>query len=345
MDIVVQPVVLAGGAGTRLWPVSTETRPKHLLKLLGEGTLLERTLARVADESLFRKPIIVCAEAQADEIAQSAPDCRLILEPFPRGSAAAIAMAAQAAGREEVLLVLPSDHQIADPAPLIEAVRKALPVAETGRLVTFGITPTRPESGYGYIRSGEAIADGIFETASFVEKPVKEVAEQLAASGAAYWNSGMFLFAAGALLDELGRHAPEIHAATSAAMAGATGQGNFIRPDSDALEACPATSIDYAVMERSDRIAVVPIELDWSDVGSWAAVYDLSAEDADGNVVAGGSQVRGGHGCLVRSDGPRVIAIGVNDLVIVATAGQVLVVPRSEAQRVREAAALSVKPR
>ena len=343
MATVVQPVVLAGGAGTRLWPISTESRPKHLLELLESGTLLEHTLARVADPSLFQKPMIVCAEAQAEEILAETPDSRLILEPVPRGSAAAIAMAAQAVGSDAVLLILPSDHHIGDFPPLIEAIRKAFPVAQAGRLVTFGIRPTHAESGYGYIRSGAAIAENVLEAESFVEKPPRDVAEQLAASGAAYWNSGMFLFTAGALLDELERHAPEIHSATSAAMAAARRQGNLIRPDAEYLEHCPATSIDYAVMERSDRIAVVPVELDWSDVGTWSAVYDLSAKDADGNAVDDGSHVLGGRGCLVRSAGPRVIAIGVEDLVIVATADEVLVVPRSEAQRVREAAALSAK--
>jgi len=344
MGMVVQPVVLAGGAGTRLWPVSTEERPKHLLELLGRGTLLERTLARVSDDTLFRKPIVVCAEAQTDEISASAPGCPLILEPFPKGSAAAIALAAEAADPDEVLLVLPSDHHIADAAPLFEAVRKAEIVATEGRLVTFGIRPTRTETGYGYIRSGASIGNGVFEAASFVEKPSQDVAEELTASGTAYWNSGMFLFTARALLAELQRHAPEIHEATSAAMAGAEKRGTVTRPDTEALKRSPATSIDYAVMEHSDRIAVIPIDLEWSDVGSWAAVYDLSTKDTDGNVIDEGSHVLAGSGCLVKSDGPRVVAIGVEDLVIVATKDQVLVVPRSEAQRVREAAALQNKP-
>lgn len=343
MGTVVQPVVLAGGAGTRLWPTSTEGRPKHLLDLFGSGTLLERTLDRFSDAAMFARPMIVCAEPQAEQVGLLAPDCRLILEPFPRGSAAAIAMAAETAGRDDVLLVLPSDHDIADPTPLLDAIRRALPVARAGRLVTFGIKPKHAETGYGYIRSGAPISEGVFEAQSFVEKPPQGVAEQLAASGSAYWNSGMFLFTAGTLLDELKRHAPDIHAASSAAMVNAGTEGSLMRPDAEALDPSPATSIDYAVMEHSDRIAVVPIHLDWSDVGSWASVYELSAKDADGNVVADGSHVLDGHGCLVRSDGPQVVAIGVEDLVIVATADQVLVVPRSQAQRVREAASLTEK--
>jgi mannose-1-phosphate guanylyltransferase/mannose-1-phosphate guanylyltransferase/mannose-6-phosphate isomerase len=313
------------------------------LELLGPGTLLDRTLARVSGPALFRTPIIVCAEAHAGHIGRAAPDSTLILEPFPRGSAAAIAMAAEAVDRDTVLLVLPSDHDIADPAPLLEAIQRALPAVYAGRLITFGIAPTRAESGYGHITSGAEIDCGVFEAASFVEKPPKDEAGRLTASGSAFWNSGMFLFTAGTLLDELKAHAPEIHAATSAAMEGAREQGNLLQPDAALLAPSPSTSIDYAVMENSDRIAVVPIALDWSDVGTWAAVYDLSAKDPEGNVIGEGSHVIDGRGCLVRSDGPRVVAIGVDDLVIIATADEVLIVPRSEAQRVREAAEIAGK--
>ena len=300
--------------------------------------MLEQTLARVADRELFEPPIIVCAANQADEIGRAAPSCSLIVEPFPRGSAAAIAFAAHAVDRDTVLLVLPSDHHIADPAPLLDAVGKALPVAQEGRLVTFGIRPTRPETGYGYITAGEAIVEGVFQTKGFVEKPAPEAARELLDSGTAYWNSGMFLFTAGSMLDELERHAPAIRSAAGAAIADASVQGNRTTPDGSALQACPSTSIDYAVMEHSDRIAVVPLELNWSDVGSWAAVYDLAEKDDEGNVVEDGSKALGSRGCFIRSDGPKVVAVGVQDLVVVATADAVLIVPRSEAQRVREAA-------
>ena len=235
------------------------------------------------------------------------------------------------------MLVLPSDHHIADPKPLLDAIRKATPVAQAGRLVTFGIRPTRPETGYGYITSGPPLSEGVFEASGFVEKPGAEAAQGLMDSGTAYWNSGMFLFSAGTLLDELKRHAPEIEAAAAAASAAATRDANRTMPDGGALQACPSTSIDYAVMEHSDRIAVVPLELDWSDVGSWAAVYDLALKDGEGNVVEDGSRAIDSSGCLIRSNGPKIVAIGVEDLVIVATADAVLVVPRSEAQRVREA--------
>jgi mannose-1-phosphate guanylyltransferase len=330
--------VLAGGAGTRLWPASTADRPKHLLELVGEGTLLQQTLDRLGDHDLFEAPIIVCADGQSEAIVEDALASRLIVEPMPRGSAAAIALAASAVAPDTVLLILPSDHHLANVHPLLDAVRRALPVAREGLLVTFGICPGRPETGYGYIVAGKAISNGIFEAQSFVEKPDVATAEQLLRTGTAYWNSGMFLFRAEAFLDELERHAAAINSAARNAMAAAVADGSRLRPASAPLEKCPATSIDYAVMEHSDRIAVVPVDLDWSDVGSWAAVYELAAKDADGNVVGEGSRAIDSRNCLIRSEGPKVVAIGVEDLVIIATADGVIVVPRSESQRVREAA-------
>lgn len=338
MAKAVQPVVLAGGAGTRLWPISTETRPKHLLQIVGSGTMLTQTLERVSDGALFEPPIIVGAAPQADEIASIAVEATLILEPCARGSAAAVAFAAFSVPADAVLLVLPSDHHVIDPAPLLDAVRRGLPAARSGRLVTFGIQPTHAETGYGYIVGGAVIEDGVLNADSFVEKPGKDAAEKLIQTGNAFWNSGMFMFAASAYLEELQRHAPQIYDATKAAFEQATHVGRRTTPHADALTDCPSTSIDYAVMERSDRVAVIPIELDWSDVGSWAAVYDLGAKDEDGNVTSENCRAIDSSGCLVRSDGPSIVTISVHDLVVIATADHVLIVPRSEAQRVREAA-------
>lgn len=346
MDKLVQPVILAGGSGTRLWPISIPSRPKHLLQIVGEGTMLEQTIARVRSREFSGVPIIVGAGAQADEVARLAPNARLILEPCPRGSAAAVAFAALAVPPESLLLILPSDHRIEDPTPLHEAVRRALPAAESGRLITFGIQPAGPETGYGYITGGDAISDGVFEARSFVEKPAKDVAASLVASGKAFWNSGMFMFQAGAFLAELHRHAPEIAASVRASMEAANVDGDRIRPDEAALANCPSTSIDYAVMEHSDRIAVVPMQLDWSDVGSWAAVHEIEPKDANGNAVDANSYVLGSSGCLVKSTGPQVVVIGGEKLMVIATPDHVLVAPISEAQRVREAAELlKAKPK
>jgi mannose-1-phosphate guanylyltransferase len=340
MATQVQPVILAGGSGTRLWPISTENRPKHLLEIVGSGTMLEQTLARVGNADLFSTPIIVGAASQADEFARFASECRLVLEPIPRGSAAAVALAAMAVEREDVLLILPSDHHIGDRRPLFEAVRRALSVAQQGRLVTFGIRPAHAETGYGYITAGGKIAEGVLEASSFVEKPTLQAASELADSGAAFWNSGMFLFSAGAFLDELKVHAPAIHDAAEGATSAALVEGRRTMPDRTALENCPATSIDYAVMEHSRRLAVVPIDLDWSDVGNWAAVYDLADKDSDGNVLDERSHAIGTRGSLLRSQGPQIVTIGMENLIVIATGEHVLVAPLSEAQRVREAAEL-----
>lgn len=305
--------------------------------------MLEQTLERVSDTEMFLPATIVGAVDQADEIKAVAPTIELILEPKPCGSAAAVAFAAFAVPGDTVLLVLPSDHHIADRAPLIEAIRRGAYAAKAGRLVTFGIKPVRAETGYGYITAGGALGTGVREAISFIEKPDAARASELVQSGDAFWNSGMFMFSAETFLEELRKHAPEIYGAAQSAMAAASKEAYRTWPDGGALDDCPSISIDYAVMERSDRIAVVPIELDWSDVGTWAAVYDLSAKNSEGNVVSEGSHVIDGHGCLVRSEGPRVVAIGVEDLVVIATPEEVLIVPRSEAQRVREAADIAGK--
>ena len=313
----IRPVILSGGAGTRLWPLSRADRPKQFLALVGGESLLRATARRA---SAWGAPIVVAAREQALAVRAEVPDARLVLEPCARGTAAAVALAALAAGEGELLLVMPSDHHIVDEAAFRAAVETAAPLARDGWLVTFGIAPDRAETGYGYIRRGEALADGAFRAARFAEKPDRETAKAWLAEGGWDWNAGIFLFEREALLGAFRTHAPAILAAA---------EGDF-------AEAPPA-SIDTALMEKADRVAVVPAAMGWTDIGSWEALHALGPLDGDGNLLTGDVVAPDSRNCLVRSDGPVVVALGVEDLVIVATERAVLVVPRGETQRVREA--------
>ncbi|MBV9884413.1 MAG: mannose-1-phosphate guanylyltransferase/mannose-6-phosphate isomerase, partial [Sphingomonadaceae bacterium] len=335
---LILPVILCGGAGSRLWPLSRAQRPKQMLDLLGEGAMLAATTARVADGAMFAPPVLVAGADQAEAIEAVLPEVgHLILEPAARNTAPAIALAALAAGDEDILLVLPSDHRIGDPAAFRDAVRRALPFAQEGWIVTFGMKAERAETGYGYIERGPAIGDGVHQAARFVEKPDAATAAAYLAGGGHDWNSGIFLMRAGTCLDALARYAPEIEAAARAAMAAARSEGRRLLPDAAAFAASPSRSIDYAVMEQAEKVAVVPVSIGWSDVGSWEALYDVSPRDGDGNAVAGDVLALGAQGCLIRSEGPLVAAIGVEDLVVIATKDAVLIVPRAESQRVKDA--------
>jgi mannose-1-phosphate guanylyltransferase/mannose-6-phosphate isomerase len=332
------PVILSGGSGTRLWPLSRAGRPKQMLDLLGAGSMLGVTAARVADAALFAAPVLVAGAAQAEAIEAALPDLgSLIVEPAAANTAPAIALAAFAADEDDVLLVLPSDHQIGDPAGFRDAVARALPFAQDGWLVTFGMKAERGETGYGYIERGPALGEGVHQAARFVEKPDAATAGRYAAGGRHDWNGGIFLMRAGSFLDALRAHAPEIAAATGAAMARAGREGRRILPDAAAFAASPSVSIDYAVMEKADKVAVMPVAVGWSDVGSWEALYDISGRDETGNAIAGDVMAMGTKNCLIRSEGPLVTAIGVEDLIVIATADAVLIVPRAHSQRVKEA--------
>jgi mannose-1-phosphate guanylyltransferase len=335
------PVILSGGAGTRLWPMSTSATPKQLLSLTGARTMIQETALRVADGARFAAPIVVASAAHADEIEAQlgAVGCEpetLLLEPCGRNTAPAIALAALAAADPTTpLLVMPSDHVIGDGIAFRAAVDAALPFARDGWLVTFGITPDAPETGYGYIRIGATLGDRVRRVERFVEKPDRATAEAMLAEGGYAWNGGIFLFRADALLAALAEHAPVIHAATSAAMAGATHEGGRTTPDAARFAACPSDSIDYAVMEKADRVAVTPVAMGWSDVGCWDALHALGPLDADGNLLAGPVVLRDGRNNLVRSTGPRVAALGLNDMIVVATGDAVLILPRGRSQEVK----------
>ena len=335
---LVIPVILSGGSGTRLWPLSRSARPKQLLDLLGDGSMLALTAARVAAGDLFAPPLVVTSAAQAEAVAAALPDHGgLILEPSARNTAPAIALAALAADPDDILLVLPSDHLIADVAGFRDAVRRALPFAADGWFVTFGMKAERAETGYGYIERAEPIGDGVHAAARFVEKPDEARARAYVEGGRHDWNGGIFLMRAGGYLEALESHAPEVAAACRAAMAGAARDGNRIAPEAAAFASAPSISIDYAVMEKADRIAVAPVAIGWSDVGSWDALYDVSNRDEAGNAIAGDVLAIGARNCLIRSDGPLIAAIGIEDLVVVATADAVLVMPKAHSQKVKDA--------
>jgi mannose-1-phosphate guanylyltransferase len=334
------PVILSGGSGTRLWPMSTPEKPKQLLALTADETMLQLTARRTAGEA-FGAPIVVANARHADEIEAQlagigASDWTLILEPVARNTAPAIALAALAAGDDAALLVMPSDHVIADVDAFHAAVQAALPMVEQGWLVTFGIDPRTAETGYGWIRVGDAIAPGVHRVAAFVEKPPKDRAEAMLAGGDHVWNGGIFLFRADAFLGALAVHAPDmLHAAQQAMLTGKTA-GTRVHPDADAFAASPSESVDYAVMEKAERVAVVPVSMGWSDLGSWDALHDLSTSDAAGNTCKGDVVAVETENCLVQADGIRVALVGVSDLIVVANGKDVLVMPRGRSQEVKK---------
>lgn len=345
------PVILSGGGGTRLWPMSTPETPKQFLQLAGNATMFQMTLARSMDSALFDAPMVVGNGAHAELIAEQAQaagvdDATIILEPCARNTAPAIALAALAAHDAKApLLVMPSDHLIADVAAFHAAIRAALSLVDEGWLVTFGIEPTAPETGYGYIRMGadlDANQQGSLKSVErFVEKPDLETAKAMLASGGHSWNGGIFLFRADIYLGWLASLAPDMLHAAQQAMVSADRDGVFIRPDAAAFAAAPSDSIDYAVMEKAakdneGRVAVAPVNMGWSDVGSWDSLYEISTHDAEGNSIQGKARTLDSRNNLVRSDGVRINLIGAHDLIVVAHGNEVLILPRGHSQDVKK---------
>ncbi len=342
---MIHPVILSGGSGTRLWPMSRTLYPKQLLTLLGGNSLLQQTVQRVSDPTRFAAPMIIANEEHRFIIAEqlreiaSAPHS-LLLEPVGRNTAPAACAAALAlieTDRDALMLVMPSDHAIGDAEGFLAAVDRAAGAARDGALVTFGIAPERPETGYGYIRRGARYdgADGVFKVAEFVEKPGQEQAQHYLASGEHFWNSGIFLFPAGLYLEELERLRPDMVAACRRAFTEMVREADFIRLGKQAFAACPANSIDFAVMEHTDRAAVVPVAIGWSDVGSWDALWEMSAKDAGGNSLQGNVVAEATRNCYLRSESGLVAAVGIEDLVVVATDDAVMVAPRNRSQEVK----------
>lgn len=335
------PVILSGGSGTRLWPMSRPELPKQFLSLTATETMLQLTANRARGRG-FAAPIVVANAAHAEEVegqlgAVGLAAHALILEPAGRNTAPAIALAALAAPHpEDALLVMPSDHVIADVPAFHAAIDAALPLVGEGWLVTFGIEPDAPETGYGWIQTGEAIASGVHRVARFVEKPPRDRAEAMLAAGGHAWNGGIFLFRADMYLGALASYAPEILHAAQQAMAGADRDGARITPNAEAFARSPSDSIDYAVMEKAERVAVVPVAMGWNDVGSWDALHEISERDEDENSRRGEVMMLDSRNCLIRSDRVRIAAVGVSDLVVVASGDDVLIVPRGRSQEVKK---------
>ena len=342
----IHPILLSGGSGSRLWPLSREHYPKQLLPLIGDHTMIQGTALRVAEGARFAPPIVICSDEHrfliAEQLREVAvhPDA-IVLEPVGRGTAAAAAVAALMVARSSpdgYLLLLPADHGIADSDGFLAAVDAAIPAAAGGALVTFGAVPTGPETAYGYIRRGAVLAgtSGVFAVDSFLEKPRRDIAERLATDGRHLWNCGIFLCAAAALLDELERLAPEVVAACRTAVDKGRGDLDFYRLDGAAFAACPAVSLDHAVMERTRKAAVVPADFGWSDVGAWPALWAIADRDAAGNAAIGDVLLRDVRNTYARSDGPLTAVIGVDDVMVVATEDAVLVCAKDHAQQVKD---------
>ena len=339
------PVILSGGAGTRLWPLSRKAMPKQLLALTGERTMIQQTAARAQGEG-FAAPLIISGQDHRFLIAEQlraagVKDARIVLEPVGRNTAPAAAVAALqvvADDPEGLVLMMPSDHVIGDEAAFRDAVMAARQAALGGALVTFGIRPEGPETGYGYIKAGAALADapGALAVERFVEKPDRATAESYVASGAYYWNSGMFLFRAQTFLDELARLQPRMLDCCREALTHAHRDMDFIRLGEAAFVACPSDSIDYAVMEHAAWAAVVPVSMGWNDVGSWSSLWDIAARNQDGNALHGDVLTENVRNCYLRSEGPLLTTIGVEDVVVVATKDAVLVSHRDAAQDVKK---------
>ncbi|MGB8276205.1 MAG: mannose-1-phosphate guanylyltransferase/mannose-6-phosphate isomerase [Alphaproteobacteria bacterium] len=342
----IHPVILSGGAGTRLWPMSRELYPKQLLALNSEQSLLQETVRRASDERHFHAPLVICNEEHRFIVAEqlrriSVTPRSVVLEPFGRNTAPAAAVASlmlMESDPDAVLLVMPSDHVIGDESAFLEAVTAGAGAARAGGLVTLGVTPEGAETGYGYIRRGDSLKGhpGCFGVARFVEKPDRDTAQSFVAAGDWHWNSGIFLFKAQAFLSELERHQPEMVAACRAAVKAGKRDLDFFRIGREAFQASPAVSIDYAVMEHTSHAVVVPVTMAWSDVGSWSALWQIGDKDNHGNVCIGDVLVRDVRNCYIRSEHRLVAAVGLEDVVIVATDDAVMVAPREHAQAVRE---------
>lgn len=339
---MILPVIMAGGSGSRLWPLSRTHYPKQFLSLTSDNTMLQETIHRL-DGIDHLAPFIICNDEHrfivAEQLrASSLSHSGIVLEPVGRNTAPAVAIAALNAvknGHDPLLLVLAADHVIKNQAAFVASVKHATAQAEQGKLVTFGIVPTAPETGYGYIKQGKALDDASFEVAQFVEKPNLATAQGYLAQGGYYWNSGMFLFKASAFLQELEKHRPDILAACQQADHTSYPDLDFIRLDKAVFELCPDESIDYAVMEPTDKAVVVPMDAQWSDVGSWSSLWEVNDKDDQGNTTRGDVLMEDVNNSYLYSQSKLVTAVGVDDLIIVETKDALLVANKNKVQDVK----------
>lgn len=339
------PVILSGGSGTRLWPLSRAMRPKQLLSMVSNHTMIQDTVTRLTGITDLADPIIVCNEEHRFTIAEQMREMdihpsAIILEPFGKNTAPAVAISAIQSQKNEndpVLLVLPADHVIANKEAFHDAVQTGYQAALNNKLVTFGIIPDAPETGYGYIKAGDKLDnEQVFSVDKFVEKPDTATAQSYLDDGSYYWNSGMFMFKASVYLKELELHNNEMYNCSKDSIKSAAVDMDFIRLDSEIFSKCPADSIDYAVMEKTSSAAVIPVNMDWNDIGSWSALWEVGNADDNGNVTHGDVVLEDSHNSYIHADSRLVTTVGLDDHVVVETADAILVAHRDKAQNVKE---------
>ncbi len=340
MTTMIQPVILCGGAGTRLWPESRGTRAKQFLLLHGQRSLFRQTVERTPAGPDFLPPIVLCGDGHVAMVREQMNDREevLLVEPIPRNTAAAIALAVAQADADTLLLVMPSDHVIADLPAFHAAIAKGVRLAQQDWIVTFGITPDSPETGFGYIAAGHPLGEDGFAVARFVEKPPLADAEAMLAAGGYSWNAGIFLFRAARMRDAMLTHCRPIFEAADRALAAGMRDGDALYADAIEFAKAPSDSIDYAVMEKDDRVAVVPVAMGWSDLGCWHTIHALAEKDAADNAVTGDAFLHDSRGNLVRAGGRRVSILGMDNIAVIVDGDDILILPLERSQEVRAAA-------